>query len=160
MAAVVEVAFLVLAKAVVVLVVGRVKAGAHLEVRRVRRARIEAVVCGGGVHLRKDVRVAVFVIRHRHRPVLEIQQCLAVRTGDGEGNPWRRAQEILARIAGVFRVLRIVMRNGHLHRHAIRAVNVNVAAALIFPARLRWLRGDAVAGGRERGLFFEAHRDA
>ncbi len=79
----IEEAFLVLAEAVVVLIVGRDKGGADGEELGV-----------GGPAIVVDAGGAVFVVGHGLLPARHLEQLLAVRRGEGDVRAGRRAVEV------------------------------------------------------------------
>ena len=84
MVAMVEVAFLILAQAVIMLIRWRSEAGADLE---------EGCVSGAAVV--EDIGIAVLMIGNRHLPALHANEVCVIDCSDGEANAWSGAVEEL-----------------------------------------------------------------
>ena len=144
----IEEAFLVLAQAVVVLVIGRSEGGADLVEGRVGRA---LVVQHAGV--------AVLVIGHRHRPARHLEKRLALRRADRDV---RRRGEPLKNFAISSSVARGLpgMVHGDGHHQARRSVDVSPVALLAAPALIGGSGHEAIAWRGSGRLLEKAEGDA
>ena len=148
MASPVEIALMVLAQAVVVLVFGRREGRAHL---------IERVVARPAVVQR--LRSPVLVIRHRHLPVAHLEQRRALRGFNRDANRRRRSIEVL-------RDVRLspgegdLLLWGHRDGDARRAQHIAARARFDLPSAGQRLGGDAVARRRRRVLLQQTDTDA
>ena len=133
MAAPVQIALMVLAQAVVVLILGRGEGCAHL---------IEGIV--GGTAIVQTFCGAVLVIRHRHLPIVHLQQRRALRGFDRDVDRRRRSIEELRNVRlGPSKRDILLRRNSHAH--ARRAQNIAARTRLDLPSAGQWLGGNAVA---------------
>ena len=147
-AATVEKSLLILAEAVVVFVLRRGEGCTDL---------IEGII--GCASVVEALRGSVLVVRQSHLPVAQIDQCRAIRSGDGNAQAGRRSVEELrnVRLGSRGRVL-LLRSNGDDELRGAHYIAVRARIAL--PSVGVRARGDAVARRGGRVLFVQADADA